>query len=79
MTDSRRSTSEISCRSCGFSLGRLAGDRRHAAVTPGVHMLVNVTSERFVALVCPRCGTRRTMTDLVVAAMAIPRIKGEAC
>jgi hypothetical protein len=41
-------------------------------------MLVDVTESRVVHLICPRCGKRKSLTDVVVAAMAIPRIVGES-
>jgi hypothetical protein len=71
--------SAILCGSpeCRFPLARFNRDRRHPSLTPGVHMLVDVTESRVVHLICPRCGKRKSLTDVVVAAMAIPRIVGE--
>lgn len=67
---------QVCCRNpvCGFEFGHFPrGNRRHPALTPGVHGVVNVADGR-VELICPRCGTRRTLTDVVFAVMTIPKI-----
>jgi ribosomal protein L37E len=71
--DQKRNNARIECRKCGFTFGRLSADRRHPAFTPGLHMIVDTTLQR-VDVICPRCGQRRSFTDIVFSAMAIAKV-----
>ncbi len=59
------------CRQCGYPLAYLANDRRHIDITPGVYLIVNLPEHR-IDVVCPRCNLRRSFTDVVLSAMAVP-------
>jgi hypothetical protein len=40
-------------------------------------MIVDLALQR-VDIICPRCGTRRSFTNVVFSAMAIPKVPVEA-
>lgn len=59
------------CRSCGYPLAVLAEDRRRIDITSGVYVVVNLPDGR-LDCICPRCGQRRSFTDVVATTMAVP-------
>jgi rubredoxin len=68
-----KSAARLQCRACGFTFGRLAADREHPSFAPGLHVVVDVCLQR-VEIICPKCGTRRSFTNIVFSAMTIPKI-----
>ena len=68
-----RNQSRLHCRDRGFVFGRLSADRRPPEFTPGFPMAVDTTRQRADGL-CPRCGQRRSFTDVVFSALAMPRM-----
>jgi hypothetical protein len=54
-------------------LGGTRGGGTKQEFTPGVHIVVDTTMQR-VDLICPRCNTRRSFTDVILTAMTIPEV-----
>lgn len=67
VTEARDNHALIDCR-CGFRLGRFAG--RYPDLTPGIHLVVDVPY--YVDLICPACGQRRRLRNIVFSAMTVP-------
>jgi hypothetical protein len=67
----------IERRQGGFTFGRLSADRRHPARTSGLRMIVDTTLQR-VDAIYPRCGQRRSFTDIIFSTMVIPKVPVEA-
>jgi hypothetical protein len=74
--DPASNEARLRCRHCGFTFGRITRDRRHPNFTPGLHMVVDTTLQR-VDVIWPRCSKRRSFTDIVFSAMAIPKVPME--
>lgn len=68
----------VVCRQCHYPLARLSPDRQFGDITPGVRMMVYLAEQR-AELICTRCGHRRSFTDVVFSAMAVPKLAVEAC
>lgn len=77
MTGAAKHAARLECRQCHFTLGRLSRDRRHPDFTPGLSLIVNLTMQR-IEVICPRCSTRRSFTDVVFPAMVIPALPVDA-
>ena len=50
-----------------------SADRRHPTFAPGPQMVIDLALQR-VDVTCPRCGMKRSFSDVVFSAMAIPKI-----
>jgi len=72
----RVNEARLQWRQCGYPFGRLSADRRLPTFTPGLHMVIDLALQR-VDVTCPRCGVKRSFTDVVFSAMAIPKIAME--
>jgi ribosomal protein S14 len=76
--DREGNEARLRCRQCEYPLARLSRDRRFGDITPGVRMMVYLAENR-AELVCSRCGTRRSVMDVIFSAMAVPKLAVEAC
>jgi rubredoxin len=69
----RVNEARLQCPQCGYPFGRLTADRRHPTFTPGLLMVIDLALQR-VDVTCPRCGLKRSFTDVEFSAMAIPKV-----